>query len=408
VDDVNALIARYRFPGDRLWVRPGYDGSSIINLAASLLAHFGQPHGVPLRDGTLAQRLTGRRKVLLLLLDGLGWVNLEAAVARRPVIGDLLGSVTRVPLTSVFPSTTSAAMTSYFTGLPPSLHGIIGFLMAFPEYGDVFNMLNFTSPTEPKLNLPALGFNAERYIGHPSILYTLCEHGVLARGYTFMPYVESGLSRIIYHDVHASPYLALGDLLANMLSHLPADVPQLHILYWATLDNIGHTLGAGSEAYARELQMLLSVLRDQVAPALDGDTALLVCADHGHVDGDDNEAIDLMEPSDLRHLFRFPPAGEGRAQHLFLRDGVLDRARELLARFENLTALTKSEFLASGLLGPSPLHPGLEARIGDLLLLPHGSARTLYNYQPRPHTAMIGRHGGLTPEEMLVPLLIYT
>jgi hypothetical protein len=54
------------------------------------------------------------------------------------------------------------------------------------------------------------------------------------------------------------------------------------------------------------------------------------------------------------------------------------------------------------------MHPRLDASLGDLLALPHGYRRTLYTYQPRQHSAMIGRHGGLMPEEMVVPLLVFT
>jgi hypothetical protein len=101
--------------------------------------------------------------------------------------------------------------------------------------------------------------------------------------------------------------------------------------------------------------------------------------------------------------------GRRKIQFLLL-DGLgwsnLEEARARLA-IEGLTVLTREEFLRLRLLGDPPYHLGLLDRIGDLILLPHGSRRFLYQYQRRPHTAMNGRHGGMTPEQMVVPLLVF-
>ena len=77
-----------------------------------------------------------------------------------------------------------------------------------------------------------------------------------------------------------------------------------------------------------------------------------------------------------------------------------------LAATGQVTILTKEEVLALGLLGDARA-PDYAARLGDVLVLPHGSRRMMYDYQARPHTAMRGRHGGPSPEEMLVPLLVF-
>ncbi|MHB9022672.1 MAG: alkaline phosphatase family protein [Armatimonadota bacterium] len=401
--------ARHRFAAEPSWVMPAYGGESLVNLVSSLLRHFGIERGTPLGfESEFAARLAGKRKIMLMIVDGLGWMNLAAAIQRMPVIGEVFSTATRWPITSVFPSTTVAACTSILTGVPPSVHGMIGYLMFFPEYGRVFNMIGFRTPDIQHEDLLSFGFEPGRYTGQGTILQRLEAAGIMVGPYTFHTYAGSGLSRLLYHRCTPHPYVALGDLLAMSLDQWKVPVPQFLQLYWANLDTIAHLHGANSTAYAIELSLLATALRDHVLPALDDESALLLIADHGHIDGDDAEIINLMTVPGLTKLFRVPPAGEGRSTHLFIRPGHQKRACTILESVDGLRVFTKEAVLASGLLGGTPLHPKLLERIGDLIIFPEGSRRVLYDYQPRLHATMNGRHGGLSPEEMIVPLLLWT
>jgi len=406
MDAFNELIANHRFPGMQPWVMPAYGGRSIINLMQSLLALYGVTDGTPLafHDDFLAA-LRGRRKIQFLLLDGLGWLNLEEARI-RPIIDELAKRAARWPITTVFPSTTSAAISSYLSALPPSRHGIIGFSMFFPEYHRAFNMLNLHSLGEDRTELTALGFVPEAYIGHPTVLKRLRDAGVLAGGFVHDNYAFNGLSRLAYHDCEPYPFLAPGDLVGLTMDQLSAPLPVFQFVYWSHLDTIAHTYGPNSEAYRDELQMLATVILHQLLPRMDGDSALIICADHGHLEGVGDPAVNLAEMPALIRLFRAAPVGEGLALQLFLQPGTERRARAQLSTIEELTILTRDEFLDLRLLGDPPYHPGLLERIGDLILFPHGARRFLFDYQRRPHTAMNGRHGGMSPEQMIVPLLM--
>jgi hypothetical protein len=65
-----------------------------------------------------------------------------------------------------------------------------------------------------------------------------------------------------------------------------------------------------------------------------------------------------------------------------------------------------ADLVADGLFGPGTPHPRLADRIGDYTLVMHD------NYVIRDHLlgerrhAQIGVHGGATPDEMLVPLVV--
>ncbi|MHB9107483.1 MAG: alkaline phosphatase family protein [Armatimonadota bacterium] len=406
MDPFDELLKQYHYPGPQRWVMPAYGGRSTINLMRSLLAYYGVEAGMPLAfHEEFAAALRGRRKIQLLLLDGLGWTNLEEARG-RPIVDTLVRAAWRWPITTVFPSTTTAALSSYLSALPPSQHGIIGFSMYLPEYGRTFNMLNLHSLEEDRTDLLTLGFVPEDYIGHPSVLKRLRDAGVMAGGFVHSIYAFNGLSRITYHDYEAYPYLAPGDLVGMTMDQLGTPLPVFQFVYWSHLDTIAHTYGPRSNEYLDELQMLATIIMHQLLPRMDNDTALIICADHGHLEGKNDPVSNLADLPELVQLFRAAPAGEGLAQHIFLQPGTETRARELLSGIDELTILTREEFFNLRLLGDPPYHPGLLECIGDLILLPHGPRRFLYQYQRRPHTSMHGRHGGMTPEQMVVPLMV--
>lgn len=403
-----SMLKEYRFPGDQPWIAPAYGGRSIINFMSSVLACFGIEYGVPLKvHEAFHARIAGRRKIIFLFVDGLGWLNMQHVSRQNPRVANFLSSAACWPLTSVSPSTTSSASASFLTALPPAMHGVLGFLMYFPEYQRVFNMLTFQSPTVRGEELTQFGFRPEDYFESPTVLALLDRAGINANAYTYAGYAGSGLSRLLYCHQQPHPYVALGDLFSRVLQQIQGPSRQFQLLYWSNLDTVAHNTGACSEAFAIELSLLIALLRDEIFPRLDEDTAFIICADHGHIDGNDNEAIDLSSIPGLLDLFRMVPAGEGRETHLFIRSGEVEHARELLEIAGHMQVFTREAFLDSGLLGGYPTRPEIQERLGDLVVFPHGSRRTLFPYEPRPHTAMIGRHGGLSPEEMLVPLLVW-
>ena len=113
---------------------PDYDGACITNVVPALLHLDGQaPAWLP------ASALDADR-VVLLVIDGLGWTQLQQRRHLAPTLAALVGG----PITTVAPSTTATALTSISTGLPPGEHGVMGYRMAVD--GEVLNVLRWTTP----------------------------------------------------------------------------------------------------------------------------------------------------------------------------------------------------------------------------------------------------------------------
>jgi hypothetical protein len=95
--------------------------------------------------------------------------------------------------------------------------------------------------------------------------------------------------------------------------------------------------------------------------------------------------------------------GESRAAFVYPRAGRKQAIRDHLATAYPgwFTVLDSAEALDAGLMG-KPITDEAYARAGELLVLPHDN-RALQRGEPS--ATLLGRHGGLTADEMLVPLL---
>ena len=112
-------------PDEFVW--PAYDGYSVANVAPTVLRHFGigAVRSPGLATEVVGGELEGAGKLVIALVDALGYLTLTKVMESGPVPGfaALADRGRFVPLTSVFPSTTAAALSSFHTGLPPAGHG---------------------------------------------------------------------------------------------------------------------------------------------------------------------------------------------------------------------------------------------------------------------------------------------
>ncbi len=404
-------------PHSRLGVPiPAYQGRSLANLAGSLARAFGReaadlPPLPPLEPDL--DPFHGRRPdgpVVVLLVDGLGWSALLGSAGRVPD-GPASRWLRRArPLTSVFPTTTTIALTSLSTGAAPGQHGVVGHRMYLPRYGAVVEVLRMSPLGEPA---------AEALVGpdwSPSVLSvvpSLFRRGVPAVAVSRDPFEGTGFTRVIYDGATFVGYFTGGDLAHSLVDVLSRPVPPpLIFAYWDDLDLAQHLRGPRPRLIDLELErvdaLLASVVR-RIAPSLARQTTVWITGDHGQVPMEpDRQFVVDREPALLAHL-AWPPAGDRRAAYFAARPGHLTALREELEPrvppgghlIEMPTAVE------AGLYGPPPFHPELAERLGDLLLLmpsPGGVSYTPPGARPRRHP-MRGAHGGLEAAEFLVPLV---
>jgi hypothetical protein len=413
------LLRSYRLPGLDLgndYVYPNYFGRSILNLPDSVCNWLGVP-GIGNRplDPALHDLIDGQiRRVIVLVVDALSLHRLQRWMTdgTAPVWADLAQTGTLAPLTSVTPSTTSCALTSLWTARSPLEHGIPGYEIWLREYGVVASMI-FHSPITFHNDVGSLeraGFDPVEFLNMSTLGTQLSSHGVKTYALQHRSIISSGLSQMFFNDVDVRGFYTLADMYIN-LRHVIEDHPRERQYIWVytgDLDTLSHFYGPDDErtvasfstfSYAFE-QFFLKRLPSSARK----DTALVLTADHGQITTQSDPHFELSHHPDLTRRLHILPTGENRMIYLYRRPGQTEAVREYFEHvFPNqFTFIDPSYAVEQGLFGTGKLHPRLLERIGDLIVAARGNA---YLWWADRKNYLIGRHGGLTGEEMLVPFL---
>ena len=319
--------------------------------------------------------------VVLLLLDGLGWNQLQSRRSVAPVIAGMSGG----HITSVAPSTTATALTSLTTGLAPGEHGLIGYridmggtVMNTLRWGDEKGDLRRTHPPRQVQPCPP-------FLG--ASVPVLSKAELEGSGFT-----EAHLS-----GVKAMGWRAASSIPVTIAAAL-ADGERFVYAYYDGIDKIAHERGFGPY-YDAELRAADSLVAS-VIDVLPVGATLLVTADHGQVHvGENSIVLDPAVSALLSHQ-----SGEGRFRWLHASRGKAAPLFEECSRYRDVAwVVTREQVIDEKWFGP---RAGTDAtrRMGDVALVPHAPV-TFEDPMDGGAFPLVCRHGSLTADEMLVPLL---
>jgi len=394
------------------FLKPQYDGHCISNIPETIFSIFGSESSRKVRD----DRLTPYKEVenvVLLLLDGFGAGPTKFA---RETFGvrsydRIFSNAVHIPLTSVFPSTTSSAMSSLHTGLTPQEHGVIGYSMFLSELGTIGQMLRFV-PIQGGRSLFDMGLDPRSFFNSPTIHERLTREGVSSTVYVPRHIIDSGLSRITYRGAEIEAQHSVADMLVHTRKNLERKkANSFHFVYHASPDTISHARGPNSEEFATELNSIFALVEEQLFSKLEKEvarkTTLLVSGDHGSVRVNRNSILDVADHPELLSCFRLPPTGDSRASILSVKPGAQEKVKaffekEYPGKFE---VLDSAQMLSDGYFGLGKTKEETYGRIGDLVALPKfHNAIDNSSVDPR-YDEVPGRHGGLSEDEMAVPFI---
>lgn len=381
--------------------RPHYERYCLPTISATIQELFGLARGQGLK-GELG--LPGADKVVQIIVDGLGYLQLEALRAAGLVdLSPFIEDGEYLPLTSVFPPTTTTALASLSTGRSPVVHGVLGYKLFLQDPGAVVNVIKLATPGAGDNSLEKLGIKAEHLLPIPTLYRNLSEVGVGT--VLFLPkyIMDSGLSHVLYQGVAETvPFVSISDLFMLLGERLSRPGRSFLGVYYPTLDTLAHLYGPGSPACTTEVTTFFRLL-GEFLPRARG-AVLLLTADHGFYEIDpEQDVVFCQRHQALRRGLLLPPVGDSRAAYLFLRPGKENQVREFFAhRFQgDFLVLSPEEALARKLWGLEEAGPEARARLGDLVVLSQGRRLLVWEREFK----LRGMHGGLTQEELLVPLL---
>lgn len=367
---------------------PAYGISTLADLLPGIGAHLGVPDcpadplGLPPSD-----------RYVVVLIDGLGWHLVRRALRAAPYLASLLGDATAI--TVGVPSTTATSLASLGTGLPPGQHGLVGYTSRVPSTGEILNALTWESD-----------LLARAYQSKPTVFERATAAGVAVTSVALERFAGTGLTDAA---LRGAEFVGFADEEAEdqrVALTVRAAANGTHSLVYAyerQLDHVGHGSGVASAAWLHHLTRI-DARCERLRADLPDDVRLVITGDHGMVDvPQEHQVLAEDEPALLAGVSAL--AGEGRFRQLYVdRESpvrVAARWADLLG--ERAWVRTRDEAIDEGWFGP--VDDALRERYGHVLVALRDDHAVMTRQYPRELT-LVGMHGSLTAEEMLVPLFV--
>lgn len=358
---------------------PDYTGANVRGIMPALLGPGGWSRGLP---HWMPAPVAGAERVVVLVLDGLGWIQFQEHSAMMPNLATFVGG----PVHTVAPTTTATALCSITTGLTPGEHGLVGYRIALG--GEVMNVLRWMVGEQPvrRSHPPSDVQPYPPFLGRavPVVSPAELENSAFSEAHL------RGCVPVGWRAASSIPVAATERLL---------DGDDIVYCYYGGIDKIAHERGFGPY-YESELRFADRLVGEMLA-ALPSGTALLITADHGQVQVADNIVVptpELLERVTLQ-------SGEGRFRWLHCHDSDIDAvAAAAEAEVGDVGwVVTREQILDEHWFGPT-VAPPIQSRLGEVALV----AREPVSFHDPADSGpfeLVCRHGSLTRAEVEVPLL---
>lgn len=368
----------------RVFPKTDYENCT-TNLACSILKEFGvQPaHGtLKIADELMKE---GYDNIVLILLDGMGMSILEKNASPDGFLRSHLCGEYR----SVYLPTTVASTTSILSGLNPSEHAWLGWDCYYPEIDkNVTVFLNTLTSTEiPAADYPV----AHRLRPYKNIISQICEAG--GEAHFIAPFIEPHPMR--FEDE------------TDMVYELCKKPGKKYIYcYNPQPDGTMHRTGTASEdsrACLSELENEVRKLCEKLKK-LDNRTLVMITADHGQIDP---RGVCMLDYPDMMECLVREPSIEPRTLNLFVKPEAMEEFPEIFNRHfgDSFELYTRKQVLEGELFGPGKEHEKLREMLGDYIAVATGDLAIYYTYEDLK--CQKGFHGGMTEDEIRVPLIAY-
>ncbi|MHA2406034.1 MAG: alkaline phosphatase family protein [Candidatus Hermodarchaeia archaeon] len=361
-------------------------------------------------------------RVIVCIVDSLGIQNFQGTK-----LAAFFEELNGIPLSSTFPSITSAAIPSINFGLPPTIHGILGHVIFFKEYGALVNTLRMSGDTARGRDaITYAGIDVKALLwakGIPKVLQELHPDVVVAEGLP-REIPGTGLGRFYVLKESIVTYNGFIDafgMARRVLNHFPSS-PLFTTLYFPLIDTLAHKYGAYSSEYKAGCNSFHKHLRafiEELPTSEAKKTTIVLCSDHGQNPLREERAIIIPqeELEEIRDTLKVPPGHSGRVTHFYCRStSKRHKLRKWLQnRIENRAVLLDpKELNHSGLLS-TPVTKSIIQRIGDLLLIGRDGVSLRVEREDfgneswglLPWTGLLGSHGSVTTDELLTPFLAF-
>ena len=400
---------------------PLYAGQSLANVPHTIAKLLGvKPYGIPISDELFGGRIDtkGIKNIVLLLFDGLGY-NMWLDAKQSGLIKNISNRGIVLPITSIFPSTTAAAITTINTGLSPAEHGLPEWILYMKELGMLIETLPFAAITKKgKRSLSKSDTNPNILYKGKTIYQAFARHGIESFTLSNRSIINSIYTKLMKSGSTSIPFVGVSDSairLRQLLEKGGTHRKYVH-LYLENIDAVSHSYGPFSEESRAEIKSVSDAfyynLVEKANKKMADETLVIITADHGHTKVDTKMVHFIDDDKKLKGFLangqkgKILPTGSPRNVFLHIKEGQLDSAYEYLSgKFaDTARVMLSSEAVDMGLFGNSKPSRRLLDRIGNMIIFPNDGKALFYPYSNDRKLEYVGLHGGLSRNEMLIPL----
>ena len=381
-------------------IYPDYN-NSILNLISTIMKTYNvKTEHNPLQQIDIKE-LKQKQNIILMIFDGFGY-NLFQKY--RKTSCSFLAEHFIDKITSVFPSTTTSAMTSIYTGKSPLEHGALGWSLYFKDY---FKLIDFL-PNKDSISGNALHkehFNTHDFLNIPNIFSKIKKADPETQLFYLKPkYLEDS----IYSKYMTKNALDLS-FENDKTIFCPDDInlkekgKKFILVYSPFPDSLEHENGVNSkivENYIKEIDLNLKKLSTEVK-----NTTIFITADHGLIDV--NKYFYVNEDKELNDCLILPAFPEPRFISFFVKTHKMNDFETIIKRYEkDFLFMKREELFDSNLLGFGKQHPKIDDFIGDhvAIAIADSAMKPIFLQNGKDEHELKAHHCGLTSDEMWVPL----
>lgn len=403
------------------FIFPNYKKNCISNIPGTILNFFGDKNKRKLPKEIFKNVNKDINKVVLFVLDGFGLKQFLNFYKNLKFFKNLSENSQIFPLTSVFPSQTTNALSTFNTGLTPQEHALFEYYIYLKEIDMIVNTLRFEPIGSNYRNeLIENGFNPTTLFNGNTIHNKLKKLGVKPFSHISTSYAYSPCSKLLFEGSKVIPSLKSSDMIVKLRKNLEKNSgPAYFFVHFSNLDTISHEYGPQSYEYNVELSNISFLIQKELVEKIDKkiakETLLIVTADHGGIRINSEKTVYLNSYPKIIENFQHGkkgkqilPTGSARDVFLHVKEEKIEETKELLNQKIGTKAkiVETKEAIKDGLFGLGKIKKEFLERVGNLLILPFNNETIWFEHIKNRKINLLGHHGGLNEKEMLVPILI--
>ncbi len=384
-----------------MFYKPDYEGGSIVNLMSSISKCFGLRPRYSELILLPCEKLSGYKNIVNIVIDGLGF---DYLMKRRK---NFLKDNTVGKITSVFPSTTSACITSFATGLAPKEHGVTGWFVRLKtdkyDIPSTILLFNDRRNDESLLNRKIdpedifIDHRLSKKIKHLKVLHPESIN-------------DSVYTKYLLSESDKTGYKGLEDMFVKLTGAVKANKAERNYVYayLPDFDAVKHKTGSGSKDLTKLFYTISKQTEKFVSDIKGTNSVVIITADHGLIDGEESKRLNMNELPEINKMLEFPLCGEPRAAYCYVKKKYLKDFRKSVEDRIGyaVKVFSRDQLIKGGYYGLFEENTELRSRVGDFVLICKENyviRDFLKNEKVRWHAA---DHGGLSSSEMFVPLIV--